>query len=392
MADDAKSSKQPKDTLTKPEKSLATPTNDNLRREHMPKDFSISVDTYYRGGTDHFLLNPPTKRQQPMKGFEEEYTDVIDWIVRITHRIWEEYNVGLIYDYYRHNSRVTDDYGIIHGRETIVENTLMAINGFPDNRGYADEIIWAGNDEIGFHTSHRAVLVAHNTGYTQYGPPTNKKVCYWVIADCLSLENEIYEEWVLYNTTAVISQLGFDVFQMAREIPPRVPFSGMNDPRSGEPPRIPGLGKPPVLPLLDNKTFDVEDFVRHMFHEIWNWRLVGKVNDYYHPIIRFHGAGNREFHGTGQLRSYIMSILAMFPNLSHQIDHIYWMGNDDEGYRVSVRWSIEGAHRGPGLYGKPTGKPISMWGISQLDIRNGRILEEWTLFNEFAVIQQILAG
>ncbi len=373
------------------QESLRTLTNDNLGRQHMPKDYSISLDNYYKGGTDRFLLNPKAERTQPMKGFEEEYTDIIDYIVRITHRIWEEYDVGLIYDYYRHNSRVMNDYAVIYGRETIVENTLISINAFPDARAFADEIIWAGNEDVGFHTSHRAVNVAHNTGFSSYGPPTNRKVTYWVIADCLSIENEIYEEWVLYNATSVINQLGLDVFQLAREITPPVDFSGMKDPRSGEPHRLPGVGKPSVIPPYTGG-FDVEEFVRRAFHEIWNWRLVGKVNEYYAPNVRFHGGGDREIYGTGQLRSYFMSMLAMFPNLAYQIDHIYWMGNDAEGYKASVRWSIEGSHRGPGLYGKPTGKPISMWGISQLTIRNGRILEEWNLFNEFAVIQQILLG
>ena len=287
--------------MTEEQIPFVTLTNGNLGRQHMPKDYSISVATYYRGGTDRFLLNPKKQRVQPMKGFEEQYNDIIDYIVRITHSIWEECNVGLIYDYYRHNSRVMDDYAVIHGRETVVENTIKSINAFPDARGYADEIIWAGDEEVGFHTSHRAVIVAHNTGFSQYGPPTNKKVSYWVIADCLSLENEIYEEWVLYNTTAVIQQLGLDVFQLAREISPPIGLRAMKDPRSGDPPRLPGLGKPPVLPPYKGEKFDVEDFVRRTFHDIWNWRLVGKVNDYYVPNVLFHGTGNREFHGVGQL-------------------------------------------------------------------------------------------
>ena len=63
-------------------KPLATLTNGNLGRQHMPKDYSISAANYYRGGTDRFLLNPKGKRTQPMKGFEEEYTDIIDYIDR----------------------------------------------------------------------------------------------------------------------------------------------------------------------------------------------------------------------------------------------------------------------------------------------------------------------
>jgi predicted ester cyclase len=79
----------------------------------------------------------------------------------------------------------------------------------------------------------------------------------------------------------------------------------------------------------------------------------------------------------------------MFPDLVHQIDDIYWMGNDQDGYLTSVRWSIVGTHRGAGIYGPPTGRRVYMWGISQHHIQHGKIVEEWMLFNEFAVMQQI---
>ena len=53
------------------------------------------------------------------------------------------------------------------------------------------------------------------------------------------------------------------------------------------------------------------------------------------------------------------------------------MGNDAEGYRVSVRWSAQGTHRGYALYGQPTGRRVHLWGIDQLYIRNGMITEDW---------------
>ena len=81
--------------------------------------------------------------------------------------------------------------------------------------------------------------------------------------------------------------------------------------------------------------------------------------------------------------------MAMFPDLALQIDDIYWMGNDDDGYLVSLRWSILGSHLGNGIYGAPTGRRINMWGISQHQIEDGKITAEWMLFNEFAVMQQI---
>ena len=356
------------------------------KQKYMPSDYSISLAA--KGSTDHWLMNLGTERAQNMRGFEDQYVDIIDYILRITHRIWEQKDIGYIYETYKHNSRVYDDYGLQYGRDKIVADTVHTINAFPDVRLYADEIVWAGNDEVGFHTSHRTVITGHNTGFSRYGPPTGRKVTLWCIADCTSLENEIFEEWVIYDTAALVKQLGFDLNEKAREFGNLMDLSGL-DPRFGEVERLLGQGKPPHFPARSTESFDVEDFIRRLYHYIWNWRMLGKVNDAYAPTLRFRGSTNRVYYGRGEYQSFILSILAMFPDLVHQIDDIYWMGNDRDGYLTSVRWSIVGTHRGFGIYGNPTGRRVYMWGITQHQIKDGKILEEWMLFNEFAVMQQI---
>ena len=79
----------------------------------------------------------------------------------------------------------------------------------------------------------------------------------------------------------------------------------------------------------------------------------------------------------------------MFPNLSMSVDDIYWMGNPEDGYLVAARWSAVGAHRGNGPYGEPTGRETHIWGITQWQIKNGRVHKEWTIFNEFGVLMQL---
>ena len=46
-------------------------------------------------------------RVQPMRGFDPIYTDIVDYIVRCTHLIWDERDVGLIYTHYTHNPTST---------------------------------------------------------------------------------------------------------------------------------------------------------------------------------------------------------------------------------------------------------------------------------------------
>ena len=80
----------------------------------------------------------------------------------------------------------------------------------------------------------------------------------------------------------------------------------------------------------------------------------------------------------------------MFPNLALTVDDLYWMGNPKEGFLVSVRWGAVGAHRGNGPYGLPSGKEVHLWGITQWHIKDNKVQKEWTIFNEFGIIMQIM--
>ena len=373
-----------------PAENLARIGTHSLRPKGEPRvnpgSFEISLRSKF--GTDQQLLYPGAERRQSMRGFEDTYVDIVDFIVRATHRIWEEKDIGYIYDHYRHNILVVDDYGVAYGRDKVIANTIQFINAFPDIRLPAAEIVWAGDDEVGFHTSHRVIVQGTNTGYSRFGPPTGRTVEFWLTANCIFVANENYEEWVIYNTSSMVKQLGFDLREKAREMGSGAD-RGELDARFGEAGRLPGQGKPPHLPAGEGEGFDVEDFVRRMYHYVWNWRRVAKVRDAYAPNVRFFGPTDRRFYGRGNYQSFVLSVLAMFPDFAMYIDDLYWMGNDREGYVVSVRWSMVGTHRGHGVYGPPTGRPVYMWGITQHAIEDGRISEEWMMFNEFEVMQQI---
>lgn len=358
----------------------------------MPADFAISVGE--KGSTRRWLDPhgaPQGPRHQSMTGFDETYVDIVDYILRITHRIWEEKDIGLIYRTYRHNAKVVDDSGLQYGRDKIVADTVHTINAFPDVRLYADEVIWAGDDRVGFHTSHRTVIVGHNTGFSRWGPPTGRRVVVWAIANCVALENEIFAEHVIYNHVSLLRQLGLDVRALAREFGNRALDAGSgDDPRVGEVERLLGQGAPSEVPGPVAAHEDVEAFLRYACHHIWNWRSLNTVDDVYAATLRFHGPGDREYYGRGAYKSFVLSLLATFPDLAFAVDDVYYMGNEQDGYLSSTRWSALGTHRGFGSYGAPTGRQVRIWGISQHRIVGGRIVEEWLMFNEFEILQQLL--
>ena len=106
--------------------------------------------------------------------------------------------------------------------------------------------------------------------------------------------------------------------------------------------------------------------------------------------MRWHGGSLREGYGRADVRQMARALLATFPDLGMHVDEVYWMGNEADGFSVSVRWTALGTHRGHGLYGPPTGRRAHLWGLNQLYLQGGEIVEEWALFNEFDVLAQLL--
>ena len=75
-------------------------------------------------------------RVQSMRGFDDCYTDIVDYIIRCTHRIWDERDVGLIYSHYTHNCVAYTTMGTMYDRETHIRDTIQRLVEFPDRRGH----------------------------------------------------------------------------------------------------------------------------------------------------------------------------------------------------------------------------------------------------------------
>jgi hypothetical protein len=187
----------------------------------------------------------------------------------------------------------------------------------------------------------------------------------------------------------MLQQMGYDLRAKARELGNQRNWDHLKHGGFGEPQRLRGQGKPAHLPPAPAGSFDVDDFLRRTYHYLWNWRMLGTVRQAYAPGLRFFGPTDRAFYGAGEYQAFVLSLLAMFPDLELTLDDLYWMGNDQDGYCASVRWSLVGTHTGHGVYGPPTGRRIFMWGITHDAIHNSQITEEWMMFNEFDVMQQI---
>ncbi|MEQ8675269.1 MAG: ester cyclase [Aggregatilineales bacterium] len=347
---------------------------------HHPIMLQNSVDI-------QFMADANGKRLHSMDGFDPKFADIVDYIIRITHEIWEEKAIGKLYDYYANTIEIHTSGQTIHGRDAVLAGTIATLAAYPDRRLYGDEVIWGGDDVVGFYSSHRLTHSGTNRGWSAYGPPTGKKVEYRAIADCVVKRNMIVEEWLVRDELTLVHQLGLDPVKTAKDIARKERSNGLDMQVDGDIER--GIGQLPPPLIEASQTFEPENFVRRAIHEIWNWRLLNKVREFYATTMTFEGASMRRLHGHNDYQAYVLSLLAPFPDLAVTVEHFCCVGDEQVGYRTATRWRMTGTHTGYGIYGEPTGNRINILGISQHLIKDSKIQNEWTLFDEFVLLKQI---
>jgi predicted ester cyclase len=329
------------------------------------------------------------QHQHRMTGFTPRYADIVDYIIGITHEIWEEKAVGKLYDYYANTIQIHTSSGTIYGREAVLAGTLATLAAYPDRRLYGDEVVWGGDDVAGFYTSHRLVHSGTNRGWSLYGPPTHNRVEYYAIADCHVRQNVIVEEWLIRDELSLVHQLGLDPVKTAKEIARKELAKGAVYPTFADVERGVGQYPPAPIPPSAESGFDPETFIRRIIQEVWNWRMINAVRTHYTADARFDGPSMRRLHGHNDVQGYILGLLSPFPNLAVTVEHFCRVADGQGGWRTATRWRMRGTHTGYGVYGEPTGNPIDILGVSHHLIRGGQVQAEWTLFDEFALLKQL---
>ncbi len=342
---------------------------------------------------DYVDLAPTNRpRSQSLRGFDPIYTDIVDYIVRCTHRIWDERDIGLIYSHYTHNAVVYYPLGTIYNREDIVRDTIQRLVTFPERRGMATQVIWRGNDVDGFYTSHYVTGSGRHTQDGPYGPPTGRAFTTRTVADCMVLENRIYREWIVSDTMGLLRQLGLDPHPIAEARARQMLAAGHVPLDIGEPGRLPGQAPPDAQPDLSLAHTDTEAETLRDLHDIYNKRMFGRIKEIYAPNVQWHGPLVKEVYGRAGVLHQALSLVGSIPDCAFVPQHICSVPCEEGGEKVAIRWIMEGHHLGWALLGAPTGHRIFVLGVTHLHIVNGKVVEDWTLYDELAMLTQIKLG
>jgi predicted ester cyclase len=339
---------------------------------------------------DYVDLAPTDRpRVQSLDGFEDCYTDFVDYIVRCTHRIWDERDVGLIYTHYAHNAVVYYTNHAVYDREVIVHDTIARLAAFPERRGMATQVIWNGNDKDGFYSSHYVTGSGRHSQPGPYGAPTGRTFNTRTIADCMVYRNRIYREWIVTDSMGLVRQLGLDPHPIAERNARDLLGKGKTPTDIGENFRMLGQYPPEMKANTEKAGNDIERWTIEWLHEVYNRRMFGAIRRVYSPTVQLHSIGMREFYGVGAATHQAMALVAMIPDADFQVHHICSVPSEEGGDKVAVKWSMEGHNTGWGSLGEPSGKRLFVLGISHYHVKNGQIVDEWTIYDELALLTQI---
>ena len=157
-----------------------------------------------------------------MKGFDPQYQDFPDYILKITKEIWEDRGVSTLHQHYAPDIVVRSPSGITLGNQAVIGATLATLAEFPDRELLGEDVIWSGTPETGMLSSHRILSTATHGGDGLYGQASHRELKYRVIADCHAINNKIDDEWLIRDSGAIVRQLGttpeaFALAQIERE-------------------------------------------------------------------------------------------------------------------------------------------------------------------------------
>ena len=364
-----------------PSKSAKTPA----RAESNAARSVLQVER--RDFTD--LVPTQRERAQSMRGFDSCYTDIVDYIVRCTHRIWDERDVGLIYTHYTHNCVAYSSLGTVYNREDIVRETIQRIVELPDRRGMATQVIWRGDDVNGFYTSHLVTGTGRHTEYGMFGKPTGRTFVARTIADCMIHENKIYREWLVRDNMALIVQLGLDPHAVATDMARKQFDKGNTVVEIGENRRM--IGQYPPADKADTSIAhnDTEVQMLEWLHHIYNKRMFGKIESIYAPNVQWHGPLMRELFGVAAVLQQTMRLVAMIPDGYLVPQHICSNRCEEGGEKIAVRWIMDGHHLGYGSLGAPTGHRLFVMGMSHFHVVDGKIVDEWVVYDDLSMLVQL---
>lgn len=312
--------------------------------------------------------------------FDSPENYILEW----TDLIWEDYGLGRLGEHYAAEMTVHGSYGPIRSMETVLRKSLVKKSAFPNRIGTAEDVICEPRGDDAFISHHRVFHTGLQQGMWDYGAPTGRESESRNIAICLVREGLVEEEWVVRDEWRVVTTLGLDPETIARSLAFTDEPEGLfGTPAPADVVRIGESG-----PRPDSHRGEAE-MIAEFIDTVWGQRHLEQVERFTHRDLFLETTRARVRTRLRNYQSDLAQMLAPFPDATIEVRDIAVNTAPEQGTRIGVLWRLKGTYDGAPLYGPVTDSPIEILGSSQFLLRGGRIIHEWRVFDEIAVLAQV---
>lgn len=327
--------------------------------------------------------------RQQLDGFEPVYRDFVDYIVRCTHRIWEEKNVGLCRSHYSDDCVMHTMAGPTCGKEVVTQNTVNSLASYADRVVLAEDVIWSEDAPGEFYSSHRISSRSTHFGDEPIiGKATMRGTGVTTIADCKVIANRIVEEWLVRDNVTALWQVGAD--------PRAVAATTAAADMVGDPARH-SWRADAILATRTLADAAIEDGhpaapLAAMLRAAFMDEMYGDAAALLSPSVEVRWPSGRRGFGRGYWIGCLMQLCSALHDRTFCCEHVAARPLPNGDTAVALRWSMAGTHGGTGGWGDASGRDLWLLAVSHYRVRAGLVVEDATVFDEVSILRQIAGG
>lgn len=128
-----------------------------------------------------------------------------------------------------------------------------------------------------------------------------------------------------------------------------------------------------------------KEIARRFIDEVFNEQNYGLLDELCAEDCVYHGApGEGDMRGIEEIRGYYEMLHAAFPDLEATREG--WLS---EGDMLASRYTYRGTHDGEFMGIEPTGKRVTITGMTFNRIEDGKMVETWVEADRLALMQQV---
>lgn len=231
--------------------------------------------------------------------------------------------------------------GETSGKEAAKEVIKRWRDGFPDVHISVEDQIVEGDV-----VTSRHVFSGTNESPFQGIPPTGRHGAVSGITMTKVVDGKITDAWTMWDVVSLMRQMGV-----------------MSDPLDGE----------------RNKAV-----VHRLYEEVWNQNNADAADELLSNDFEGRAAAEHPLAGPADVKALAAMWRAGLSNLHVEVEAAY-----AESDRVVTRYRITGVHTGPLLGVAPTGREVSVAGMSIARLAEGKIVSDWGEMDLLGLLQQI---